>query len=175
MADHTQDELLVIGLANPLLRDDGVGLVVLEAVGALNPVGVDLMQDTHGGLRLMEQMAGYRRAIVIDAISTGAEPGTVFELGLGDLATCHSGNTHDTTLANALQVGRRCGAILPEDGDIRLVAVEAQDLMTFDESCTPKVAAAVPTAADCVMNLITTSPNWDAARGEIAPTARRNQ
>lgn len=170
-----KDNLLVIGLGNPLLRDDGIGLAVLEAVAALKPIGVDLVADTHGGLRLMEHMAGYRRAIVIDAIHIGARPGTVFELALDGFTTCHSGNTHDTTLATALHVGRRCGAILPDDADIRLVAVEAHDLMTFDESFTPAVAAAVPVATRCVLDLITTSPNWEVARGEFTNATRRPQ
>ena len=70
---------LVIGLGNPLVTDDSVGLRVaaeLKTRLAGRP-DVEVGEDYWGGLRLMERLVGSDRAIVIDAICTGAPPGTI--------------------------------------------------------------------------------------------------
>ena len=76
---------LVLGLGNPLVSDDSVGLRVAAELKPLlaDRPDVDVDEDYWGGLRLMERMVGYRRAIVIDAICTGAEPGTIHRLTPG--------------------------------------------------------------------------------------------
>lgn len=152
---------LVIGLGNPILTDDGVGLHVIATLrGRVGDRGdVDLAEDTHGGLRLMERLVGYRRAIIVDAIRTGAPAGTIFELTMGALPTAHSASSHDASLSTALAVGRAAGAPLPEDEHIRLVAIEAADVHTLDECCTPAVRAAIPRAVDRVCALLD-APHW---------------
>ena len=73
---------LVIGLGNPLVTDDSVGLRVaaeLKTRLAGRP-DVEVDEDYWGGLRLMERLVGCDRAIVIDAIHTGAPPGTIHRL-----------------------------------------------------------------------------------------------
>ena len=68
---------LVIGLGNPLVTDDSVGLRVVERLKPLlaDRSDVEVSEDYWGGLRLMERMIGFDRAIVIDAIQTGALAG----------------------------------------------------------------------------------------------------
>ena len=79
-----------------------------------------MAEDYWGGLRLMEQMVGYDRAIVIDAIRSGAPPGTIHRLATGDMPTQRSASSHDMNLPTALALGRQAGLRLPEDQDISL-------------------------------------------------------
>ncbi len=148
---------LVLGLGNPILSDDGVGIWVTRAVRErCQPDGVDFAEASVGGLRLLDVLAGYGRVILIDAIQTrGGEPGSVYRLAPGDLrASRHSGSSHDLTLSGALTLGRRLGMELPRDDDIVILAVEAEDVLTFGEACTPRVAAAIPGVADLVVDEI---------------------
>jgi hydrogenase maturation protease len=149
---------LVIGLGNPLISDDSVGLRVLERLRTrlAGRQHVDVMEDYWGGLRLMERMIGYDRAIVVDAICTGATPGTIHHLTLDMMATQRSASAHDVNLPTALAFGRQAGAHLPADQDIRLVAIEADDVLNFSERCTPAVAAAIEPAVDEVVRLLET-------------------
>jgi hydrogenase maturation protease len=144
---------LVLGLGNPLVTDDSVGLRVAAELRArlAGRADVTVAEDYCGGLRLMEQMVGYQRAIVIDAIQTGAPPGTLHRLGPGDIPTQRSASSHDMTLPTALALGRQAGLCLPEDHNILLVGIEAQDILDFGEACTPAVAAAVPGAVAAVL------------------------
>ena len=94
----------------------------------------------------MERMIGYDRAIVVDAICTddGATPGTIHRLTPVDIPTQKTNSAHDLTLRMALEVGRKAEAKLPADENIRLIGIEAEDVLTFCESCTPAVEAAIP-------------------------------
>ena len=67
---------LIIGLGNPIVSDDSIGLRVAAGVKPLlaDRADVEVTEDYWGGLRLMERMIGYDRAIVIDAICTVRRP-----------------------------------------------------------------------------------------------------
>ena len=147
---------LIIGLGNPLLRDDAVGLHVARQVRAAlgdreDVEDVEVVEEACGGLRLMERMVGFDRAILIDAIRSGRPPGTVLTLDPREMRTQHSASAHDVNLPTALALGRRTGARLPADDRLSVIAVEADDVETFGETMTDPVEAAVPRAAERVL------------------------
>jgi hydrogenase maturation protease len=147
---------LVIGLGNPLVTDDSVGLRIaaeLKTRLAGRP-DVEVGEDYWGGLRLMERLVGSDRAIVIDAICTGAPPGTIHCLTPDAIPTQRSASAHDVNLPTALALGRQAGLPLPEERNILLVGIEAEDVLNFGESCTPAVAAAVPRAVEMVLQTL---------------------
>jgi hydrogenase maturation protease len=133
-----------------------VGLRVARALQTRLAGRADIVvtEDYWGGLRLMEQMIGFDRAIVVDAICTGAPPGTIHHLTPDALATQRSASAHDVNLPTALAFGRQAGAHLPADRDVFLVGLEAQDVVNFGEQCTPAVAAVIPRAVDEVVRLL---------------------
>ena len=147
---------LVIGLGNPLVRDDSVGLRVAAEVKQVlgERADIEVDEEHRGGLRLMERMVGYDRVIVIDAIQTGAPPGTIHRLTLQSLPTQRSASAHDVNLPTALAVGRQAGLALPADEQVLLVGIEAEDILTFAEECTPAVRTAIPEAVRLVLDLL---------------------
>lgn len=156
-------ETLIIGLGNPILTDDAVGIKVARALEAGDsmggeglPDGVQVAEASVGGLRLMELMIGYERVVLIDAIKTpGGQPGHVSILSVDALPrTLNTASSHDTNLTTALEAGRRLGAKLPADEHIHIVAIEAEDVLTFGERCTPAVEAAIPLAERVVRQLL---------------------
>ena len=151
---------LVIGLGNPIVCDDSVGLRVARELRArlADRTDVEVEEDCWGGLRLMERMAGYQRAIVIDAIQTGAPPGTLHRLTPGSIPTQRSASAHDVNLPTALAFGRQAGLVLPADEDVLLVGIEAEDILTFADECTPAVRAAIPEAVRLVLDALSTTP-----------------
>lgn len=145
---------LVLGLGNPILSDDGIGIhVVRELAKHRLPDNVTCTEASVGGLRLLEVMAGYERVIMVDAIQTpDGKPGDIHRLYAGDLrASLHSGSTHDLSLPGALHLGRGMGMALPDDEAIVIIAVEAEDILTFGEECTSEVEASIPRAVEAVL------------------------
>lgn len=143
---------IVIGIGNPVLTDDSVGLKIAAAVRErLQGETVAATAELHsGGIRLMETMAGYDRAIVVDAIVSGGRPGTIYAMDAADLPkTRNAHSTHDGSLAAALELGRMVGLELPRE--VRIWAVEAGDVESFGEALTPAVEQAVPRVVDEVM------------------------
>ncbi len=149
-------KILVLGLGNPLVTDDSVGLRVAAEVKRMagDRPGVEIDEDYWGGLRLMERMAGFEAAIVIDAICTGASPGTLHRLGVHSIPTQRSASSHDMNLPTALALGRQAGVALPSDERILLVGIEAADILSFGTQCTPAVQAAIVPAAREVMEAL---------------------
>lgn len=147
---------LILGLGNPLVTDDSVGLKVVEELKPrlAGRVDVEVSEDYWGGLRLMERMIGFDRAIVVDAIQTGAPPGTIHLLTPDGIPTQRSASAHDMNLLTALEFGRQAGMHLPENARIRLVGIEAEDILTFGEQCTPAVQAAIPQAVEAVLTAL---------------------
>ncbi len=140
---------LVLGLGNPILTDDGVGVRVAEAVRAALPPesGVEVSEASVGGLGLLERVVGYDRVILIDALyPPQTQPGAIHQLSLADLQnvspTQHSASAHDTSLVTALDMGRRLGLALPQK--FVIYAIEVENITDFSENPTPAVAAAIP-------------------------------
>jgi len=151
---------LLLGLGNPILTDDGIGVYVVRAVAARwtsvarsAGASVEFQEASVGGLRLLEVIAGYERLILVDAILTpDGVPGQIHRLTPDDLRTSlHAGSTHDLSFQGALAWGRQIGMALPPDDAITIIAVEAEDVLTFGEALTPALTAALPDAAEAVL------------------------
>ncbi len=103
------------------------------------------------GLDFLDLLAGYDRAIIIDAIQTSSgTPRQLYELEPDILAnTRHASTPQDVNLGTALELGRRLGLPLPRQ--INIFAVEAKDVTSFGEECTPEVTKAIPLCAEMVV------------------------
>jgi hydrogenase maturation protease len=150
---------LVVGMGNPILTDDGVGVKVAYAVKDALVAGgrddVTVTEASVGGLRLMEIMVGYDRAVLIDALQhPDTKPGTIRRMTLEDLRTIsptqHSACPHDTNLATALEMGQQMGLPLPKE--ITIYAVGVENVVFFGEEPTPAVAEAIPRVTNAVLD-----------------------
>ncbi len=150
---------LVVGLGNPILTDDGVGVKVAyaveDALGPNIPKNITVTEASVGGLRLMELMIGYDRVILIDAIMTqnGHDYGFIHQMTLDDLRqitpTEHSASAHDTSLVTALAAGERLGLHMPKEFEI--IAIEVENVMDFSDEPTLAVAASIPKVTAMVL------------------------
>lgn len=160
---------LVLGLGNPILGDDGVGWKVAEEVRKRllppsSPTPLPEGDGSHvvdvdclslGGISLMEHLIGYQRAILIDAFAMEESIGSILVLRLSELpnySAFHTTSAHDTSLQNAIKLGRSMGAQLPED--ITVVGIATQHIYDFGEELSPPVAQAVPQATRIVLDML---------------------
>ena len=149
-------KVLVLGIGNPLRSDDGIGIHVIEALKAEDlREGVDIKEGI-SGLDVLDAIAGYDRIVIIDAIKSGGEPGIIYKLSVGDLHTqemLHTFSTHDVDIPTMLQLGRDLyPGKIPED--IVIIAIEAEDIETFSETCTPRVEKAIQEVLHVIKELI---------------------
>jgi hydrogenase maturation protease len=142
---------VIIGMGNPLLSDDGVGIAAARAVAEqvrreAGPNADLTVTELHtGGLRLMEAMAGFKRAVVVDAMRSGAAPGSLKRFDPVDFVTTRNTvSSHDTDFATACELGRLAGVPLPEQ--VMFWGIEAREVELFGEQLSSEVAAALPGA-----------------------------
>ncbi len=148
--------IAVVGLGNPILSDDGIGIRVAQAVHErIGEAGVEFLEASQGGLRLAEQLEGYDRAILIDAIQTrGGVPGAVYRLTLEDVPSHNADGAHDVSLRNAIQLMRQQGGHMPGADAVAIVAIEVVNLLDFGETLSPQVEAAIPEAVQAVLGTL---------------------
>lgn len=70
--------IVVLGLGNALLSDEGVGVHVLQALESrfIFPDNVALIDGGTCGMELLEQLENLDALIIIDCVRHGLEPGT---------------------------------------------------------------------------------------------------
>lgn len=146
---------LVLGIGNPILSDDAVGIKVAEEIGdRLWEQCLDVKTASIEGLSILDEITGYEKLILIDSVKTGkGRPGDVYRLSLEDLnVTSHLSSSHGVDFATVIELGKKMGYKLPEIIDI--YAIEVEDNTTFSEECTRKVKMRISEIADKIMGVI---------------------
>lgn len=147
-------EILILGVGNPILSDDGVGIHVLNEIKKKhsNKPGLEFDDLSTGGLSLAERFIGYKRVIMIDALALeNSTPGEVHRLTIDDFRkTKRMYCAHDCNLATAYDVlYEELGSEkLPDE--IIIIGIEVEKFDEFSESLSEKVAKAVPKAVTMV-------------------------
>jgi hydrogenase maturation protease len=79
--------VLVIGLGNPIMADDGLGLAALARLrdGWVWPVGVELVDGGTWGMNLLPLIEGADRILFLDAVDADQAPGTPVRFERDDL------------------------------------------------------------------------------------------
>jgi hydrogenase maturation protease len=130
------------------LPTDGVGC----SPGSSDP-GITVKRSALSGFYLLDELVGYDRVIVVDAVKTGAHPpGTVLSFPFEALGTETGPSPHAVGLPSVVKLGRQSGVILPSE--IHIVAIEVDDMESIAEGLTAPVRAAVPRAVAEVRSLL---------------------
>jgi hydrogenase maturation protease len=109
--------VLIVGVGTAYRNDDAAGLIVAERLRARLPEGASVITHEGEGVSLMEQLADSEAAVLIDAMSSSAEPGTVrrFDAGAQSLlalpAQMFRHSTHAIGIVQAIELGRALGKL----------------------------------------------------------------
>jgi hydrogenase maturation protease len=145
-------KILVLGIGNPILSDDGAGIRVAQEVGnQLHDPQVTVAETSEAGLRLLDSIVGYDKVIIIDAVQTEkGQAGQIYHMGPEDFSFAkHFSSPHQINLVTALELGNALDLAMPQK--ITIFAVEAKDITTFSEKCTTEVEQAIPKLVKMVM------------------------
>ncbi len=141
--------VLVLCLGNALRRDDAVALRVADALDAASPEGAVVRRSAASGLYLLDDMEGFERVVVVDAVRTLAHPpGTVLSFPLEALHAPEGPSPHAIGLPSARARARAAGAPVP--ARVHVVAVEVLEMEDVGEGLSPEVERAVPAAVNAV-------------------------
>ena len=144
---------IVLGVGNPILSDDGVGIHVVEELKKKNfdIPGVTVDSAFTGGMNLLDMIVDHDRAIIVDAVKMkGKKSGEVGVYPLGEMSAFHTCNPHDVSLPQAVEMAKRLGdKRIPED--IKIVGINLGELPNeFSECLSPEIASSIPKAVKTV-------------------------
>jgi hydrogenase maturation protease len=165
---------VVVGLGNPILSDDGVGIRVVRELKRRVP-GASIVELGAGGIRLLDVLPGFERVLIVDAMVTGEMACGKFrrfsldELRSKSARTCNTLCVHDMDLPTAMALGHLAGMELPEE--VVIWGVEVKDVETFAETLSPTIEAAVPMVVDEMYRELLREKAWVTSSGSISATA----
>jgi len=156
------DRVLVLGLGNILLKDEGIGVHVVTELQKRNlPGSVEVIDGGTAGLDILLLQEGPYKLVVIDAIRAGQKPGTIYEsrfkAGETDrLTKVFEGkkrlkiSLHQVGLIDALVVAEKTGCAPDE---IVIIGVEPKEM---DEGLEPtdQVKQRIPEIINTVLEEI---------------------
>jgi hydrogenase maturation protease len=142
-------KLKVVGIGNAWRSDDAVGLVVARRLREVLPKSIEVLEREGEPTGLIETWVGAEALWLIDAVSSGARPGTVHRVDVSqdDLPEPFAaGSTHHFSLGETVALARALGR-LPEHVVVFGIEGERFDL---GEELSERVAAAVPEVVTAV-------------------------
>jgi len=134
---------LVLGIGNPILADDAVGIKIAQKLEEQKP-GLDVEQTNEAAIALLDLITGYDKLIIIDSVKTKqGKPGELYKLKLEDFRpNMDFSSSHGMDIVTAFEVGKSLGCPMPRS--VSIYAVEINDNENFSEQCTQEVAARLP-------------------------------
>jgi len=133
---------LVIGVGNPYRRDDGIGHTVAKRLRSSASVRLAVVEASGEGAALMDLFEASPWVMLIDAISSGASPGTVVRVDAVQETLPHRlfrFSSHAFGVGQAVELARALGR-LPQR--LTIFGVEGADF-TEGLGLSPEVAQVV--------------------------------
>jgi len=155
---------LIIGLGNEHRGDDGSGLHVARALKSRLAGRARVEECTTEGIALLELWRDADRVLVIDAVRSGAVPGTIHRFEVGDgfsPGVRPVTSTHGLSLVEAVALGRGLGC-LPRE--LVIYGIEA-DIVTIGDGLTGPVARAVEETTERIVGELASAPGRGTSGG----------
>ena len=136
---------LVLGVGNPILTDDGIGIKIAQRLKKEKP-DIEVIETDEAAMAILDLIVSTEcdRLIIIDSIKTGqGKLGELYQFELEDLKPAKDfSSSHGVDIATAFELGQRLGYSMPQH--VSLYAVEIKDNTTFGEGCTEIVEEKIP-------------------------------
>ena len=143
-----------MGIGNILLKDEGVGVRCVEYLKNSNLVeGIKLVDGANLGFDLLEEMKGFEKVVIVDAVDMGKEPGHIAGFDAEQILSLSSGkkfSLHEIGLVDVIQVGKRIGYNFSK---VRIVGIQPGEV-SWSDSLSETVAKKLPALAERVLKEI---------------------
>lgn len=161
---NSPKKILVLGIGNLLLRDEGVGIHVVQELNSQFQFSenVSLVDGGTLGSRLIGVMSDCDALIVVDAVKNGGVPGSLYRLEGADLnlKTLTKNSLHE---ASFLETLLQC-QMLGYQFQTVIIGIEPEDISPWSDELTATVQEKVPDLIRAVLDEVTR------AGGHFSPT-----
>lgn len=154
---------VILGVGNPLMGDDAVGIRAIELLRQRQdvPAHVDIIDGGTDGLGLILVLERYRRAILVDAVLMEAAPGTIRRFTWDEVRlkqTARSISLHESGLEQALILAEVLGS-LPDQ--IVFYGVQPEN-REWDQPLSQAVVGALPALLEALIHEVRSDTDYGA-------------
>ena len=140
----TAPSVVILGVGNTLMQDDGVGVWVVRALAEAYDLSsrVQLVEAGVAGLRLLSYLKGEDHLLIIDAVHWDGPPGTIYRLTPEDLPKGRGPlmSAHEVGITEVLSVAE----LLGRRPRTRILGVQPLETETVGLELTPPLQEALP-------------------------------
>ncbi|MEI6172117.1 MAG: hydrogenase maturation protease [Bacteroidota bacterium] len=146
-----KNDILVLGIGNLLMNDEGVGIHVVTRLEKEGIPGADLMDGGTGGFHLLGFIQSYKTIIIIDA--------SLDEFPAGHVRVLQPRYARDfPKQLSAHEIGLKdlidSAILLGNMPTLHLVAISVKDFQDMGIELSPEVEAAIPLAIETVRGIV---------------------
>ena len=148
----TPDKILVLGIGNLVLNDEGIGIHVVNALSEMEiPQGVDVLDGGTGGLALLETLQSYRQLILVDAALDNNPAGTIRRL-----SPQYSKDYPPLLSAHEIGLKEMIDAmlLLGQAPRIELLAISVRNCHHLGMQLSPEARKAIPQVLQLIFEII---------------------
>ena len=145
--------ILILGLGNILLGDEGVGVRVIEQLYSHPfPDEIEVIDGGTAGYELINFFEGKEKVIIVDAVKTNDTPGSVYKM---DLSVVQEDDTvqlslHQIGLKNVFKMA----SLMDLNPEVTLIGIVPKDYQDYNIGLSEEVEKAIPLAIDTVLKEI---------------------
>jgi hydrogenase maturation protease len=151
MEEKPEGRVLVLGVGNLLLGDEGVGIHAVRELEKRDiPPSVDVVDGGTAGLNLLDLMRGYEQVIIVDAVDAGEEPGTILRFTPRQVASEAQElplSLHQTEVLKVVELAAYLGQPLPP---IVIYGIQPQ-AMDWSTELSPALQAKLSRLVDAIL------------------------
>jgi hydrogenase maturation protease len=142
-------KIKVVGIGNLIMQDEGVGVHAINQLAEMDlPPGVDLIDGGVNSYDLLDIFCEADKLVIIDAMQTGGEPGTIYQAPLEELGLKPAENVnslHEMHFIEAVQMTN----LLGYNPEVIVFGVEPKTIAVGME-LTPEIARILPRLLELV-------------------------
>ena len=145
----TTKNILILGLGNILLGDEGVGVRVIEQLLSHSlPDGIEVIDGGTAGYELINFFEGKEKVIIVDAVKTNDTPGSVYKM---DLSVVQEDETvqlslHQIGLKNVFKMA----SLMDLNPEVTLVGIVPKEYQDYKIGLSEEVEKAIPLAIETI-------------------------
>jgi len=146
--------ILVLGVGNLLLKDEGVGVHVARKLMEMDlPSHVEVLEGGTEGLDLLDDIEGRDKVIVIDTVQAEQPPGTIYRFSDEDIEERPKSrlSLHDIDMTDLLKLADMLGIKKPK---VVVIGIEPKDMGSASLELSQEIEAQIPKVIDLVLKEI---------------------
>jgi hydrogenase maturation protease len=135
------EKILILGLGNYLMGDEGIGIHTIQQYENKNPEFVDVIDGGTGGFHLLSLFSKYEVIIIIDATLSNDPPGTIKIIEPKYSADFpKSLSSHDIGLKDLIE----SASFIGEVPRMFIIAITVKDFREVRMELTPQIEQLIP-------------------------------